>query len=311
MTSNPGGSPTGRVFDIQRFSIHDGPGIRTTVFLKGCPLTCAWCHNPESRAAAPQLAFSPSLCIGCGFCFRQCTQGAHATGDTGHTLDRERCVACLACAEECHSGALEVIGAERTVEDVLREALRDRPFYEESGGGVTVSGGEPLAQPAFAAALLQGCREAGVHTCIETSGEAPWEAVESVLPHTDLFLYDWKETDPERHAVFTGRDNARILDNLRRLDASGAAIVLRCPVIPGMNLRDDHIEGIAELARSLKGCRAVQVMGYHRLGGGKRDRIGLGPDPRMPEGITDMTPEETRIVAERIRAFGTPCPVTA
>ena len=294
----------GRIFDIQRFSIHDGPGIRTTVFLQGCPLDCAWCHNPEGRVPGPQLAFSPTLCIGCGYCLRHCPNGAHVLDGEAHRLDRQVCAACFACAEGCYSGALEVLGSERTVADVLDEVLRDRPFYEESGGGVTLSGGEPLAQPAFAEALLRAAKDAGLHTCLETCGAVPWEDLEAVAPHIDLFLYDWKETDPKRHRAFTGRDNASIRENLRRLHERGADIILRCPVIPGINLRDDHLAGIADLARALPRLKGVKVMAYHRLGDGKRERLGLAPETRLPGDLDNMRPGEAEAVAARLRELG-------
>ena len=303
--TQPGGI-TGRVFDIQRFSIHDGPGIRTTVFLQGCPLDCAWCHNPEGRAATPQLAFTPTLCIGCGFCFRHCEHGGHVMEEDAHRLHREGCVACFCCVRECYSGALEVVGSDRTVEEVIAEVLRDRPFYKESGGGMTLSGGEPLAQPVFAEALLRRAKDEGLHTCLETSGAAPWEDLAALVPHVDCFLYDYKETDPERHRACTGQDNARILNNLRHLDDAGVPILLRCPIIPGVNLRDDHLQGIADLAGTLQNLQDVNIMGFHRLGEGKRERIGLPTEARLPEGIENMTPEDVDHVVARLQALGTP-----
>ena len=291
----------GAVFDIQRMSIHDGPGIRTTVFLKGCPLRCAWCHNPEGYERRPQLAFSPALCIGCGYCFEHCPNGAHAMRADAHHLDRAKCAECFACAEECYSGALEVVGQELTVTEVLEEVLKDRAFYEGSGGGMTISGGEPLAQFDFTRRLLALAKSEGIHTCVETSGFASAEHIEGIADTVDLFLYDWKETDPERHRACTGQSNESILRNLRLLDDRGAAIVLRCPIVPGLNLRDDHLQGIAQIARSLKHCQGVNVMGHHGLGEAKRSRFG-GVSRDTP--FTDMRPEEIESVIARLQAMG-------
>lgn len=221
-----------------------------------------------------------------------------------HRLRREACVACFHCVEECYSGALEVVGSERTVDDIIVEVLRDKPFYTESGGGMTVSGGEPLAQASFTEALLRRAKAEGLHTCLETSGAAPWEDLAALVPYVDCFLYDYKETDPERHRAFTGHDNARTLDNLRRLDAAGAPIILRCPVVPGVNLREDHLRGIAALAGSLRNARGVNVMGFHRLGEGKRERIGLTAEGRLPDGLESMTPDAVDQVVARLHALG-------
>ncbi len=291
----------GMIFDIQRMSIHDGPGIRTTVFLKGCPLHCAWCHNPEGMRAQPELAFTPSLCIGCGYCFRECERGGHAMVDGRHHLEREQCVACFDCAEECYSGALETVGREISVAEVIDEVKKDRIFYNESGGGVTLSGGEPLAQPAFTRAILEAAAREGIHTCVETSGFGPREPIEAIVPYTRLFLFDYKETSPERHIQSTGCSNETILANLRYLDSCGAAIILRCPIVPGVNLRDDHLEGIAAIARSLDHCEAIHLMGYHALGEAKRARFGSGETGEVAHG---MTREEVEAVAEHVRALG-------
>lgn len=291
----------GMVFDVQRMSIHDGPGIRTTVFLKGCPLSCVWCHNPEGRERRPQLAFTPMLCIGCELCFQRCPQGAHVMIDGEHRLLRDRCIECFACAEECYSGALEIVGREWSVAEVLAEVVKDKPFYEESGGGMTVSGGEPLAQFEFAKHLLLGAKERGLHTCVETCGHVPTGPLEDLVPLVDLFLFDCKETDPERHLEYTGHSNEQILRNLRFLDEHGAAIILRCPIVPGVNLRDDHLRGIVSLARSLKNCQAIHVIGYHALGDAKRTRLGEQEEqPPFP----NMTRQEVEAVVAQIRELG-------
>jgi pyruvate formate lyase activating enzyme len=266
---------TGFIFDIQRFSIHDGPGIRTTVFLKGCPLRCLWCHNPESQDPHGELSFQPDLCIGCGYCLRTCPHGCHRTDEAGrHVLDRTACVRCGRCAAECYAGALAFIGRSCTVEQVLADVMRDRPFYETSGGGMTLSGGEPLMQFAFTRGLLAAARAADIHTCIETCGFAPAAHVEAIAPLTDLFYFDCKETDPAQHEAFTGVPLAPIIDNLARLDRLGARIVLRCPLVPGLNDRDGHLHAIAELANRHPHVEAVHLLPYHPLGRGKAERLG-------------------------------------
>ena len=272
---------TGMVFDIQKFSIHDGPGIRTTVFMKGCPLSCRWCHNPESKRRTPQLSFIPERCIGCGFCFERCPQHAHLMTEEGHVLDRNLCRECGACTEECYAEALEMVGREMTVDEVMTEVLKDKPFYETSGGGMTLSGGEPLLQCDFTEALLLRAREEALHCCIETCGYAPYDDLERLCSLVDLFLYDVKDTNSQRHKEYTGVDNERILSNLARLHDRGAAIVVRLPLIPGLNDGDDHFDGIAELARRLPDVQGFEIMPYHSLGEGKLQRLGLDDQPRL------------------------------
>ncbi len=280
---------TATVFDIQRFSLHDGPGIRTTVFLKGCPLRCLWCHNPESKSKKAELTLYKNRCIGCLDCLSACPNGVHSVSPSGeHLLDRTRCLVCGACAAAC-TGALEVCGTEMRPEEVLEEVLKDLPFYENSGGGLTVSGGEPLLQAEFTYALLSMAKSRGLHTAIETSGYAPWETVREIAAVTDLFLWDVKETDPARHKAYTGVDNAVILENLRRLDAQGAKIVLRCPVIPGCNDREEHFAAVGKLAETLSAVEHVDIEPYHPLGISKADALGQEyplRDLKMPENET-------------------------
>lgn len=268
----------GQIFEIQRFSIHDGPGIRTTVFMKGCPLRCLWCHNPEGMARGPLLSFLPEKCIGCGYCFSVCPQGGHKLLDNRHVLERGRCLACGRCAEKCYAGALERVGRDISVEDALDEVLKDKPFYETSGGGMTLSGGEPLLQIDFTAALLGQAKAAGLHCAIETCGQAEPERFDRIRPFTDLFLYDIKETDPERHLDFTGVATEGILANLRRLHDAGASVLVRLPIVPGLNDRPDHFAAIARLAAELPGLLGFEVMPYHRLGTSKLKRFGLEED---------------------------------
>jgi glycyl-radical enzyme activating protein len=270
--TSPGVS--GLVLSIQKFCISDGPGIRTAVFLKGCPLTCAWCHNWEGISPEPELSFSSRLCTLCGQCVAICGRGAHSISDSSHQIDRLRCMICGKCARECPSNALEIIGKWVTVDDVLADVLADRPFYESSGGGMTVSGGEPTAQIEFVHELLRAAKEEGIHCCLETCGATSFENLERLIPFVDLFLYDYKETDPLRHVHYTGVSNDIILDNLSRLYARGARIRLRCPIIPGCNDRVDHLKGIASLARSMPNLDGIDLLPHHPLGGDKRERLG-------------------------------------
>lgn len=254
----------GMIFDIKKFAINDGPGIRTAVFLKGCPLRCVWCHNPESQSPLPELSLSPEKCIGCGWCTSVCPNG----------LDRALCTGCGKCVEKCYAGAREIIGRRMTVEDVLAEVLKDRIFYENSGGGMTVSGGEPLFQPEFTTALLEAAKKENIHNCLDTSGFAQWTKIEKMLPFVDIFLYDLKETDPERHIEYTGVPLEPILGNLREIDRRGGVTILRCPIVPGLNDRLEHADGIAAVANSLRHLHEINLMPYHPLGESKRTRLG-------------------------------------
>ena len=270
---------TAVVFDIEKFAVHDGPGIRTVVFLKGCPLHCRWCHNPESQSFDPELFFDFGKCTLCGRCAAVCTQKCHAVGADGHELLRDKCVSCGRCADACPADALKVAGGEMNVEEVMREVLSDRVFYENSGGGLTVSGGEPLSRPEFTKSLLEAAKENKLHTAVETCGFAPWSAISPLLELVDLWLWDVKAA-PEHHKELTGVESAPILDNLRKLDASGAATVLRCPLVPGVNDTKSDFAHIAEVADSLKHVRRIDVEPYHPLGEGKCRKLGREPEYR-------------------------------
>jgi pyruvate formate lyase activating enzyme len=280
---------SGWVFNIQHFSIHDGPGIRTTVFLKGCPLRCLWCDNPESQQLEPQIVFWQERCIHCDVCLSICPQMALEVDAEGNRrLIAERCDLCGRCVEECYAQALEQIGRLMTVAEVLDEVEGDRRFYEQSGGGVTLSGGEPLAQARFSQALLQACHERGIHTAIETSGHGPWAVWQELLPHLDLILYDLKEIDSERHEAMTGVPNQLILDNVRRLARTGKEIIVRRPVIPGYNDSPESIHALARFVKSLGTVEEVNLLPYHRFGRTKYDRLGkeyaMGDRPSLGEG---------------------------
>jgi pyruvate formate lyase activating enzyme len=265
---------TGTVFNIQKFSINDGPGIRTTVFLKGCPLHCIWCHNPESHKTENELFYDARKCIGCQACAHTCPNGCHTFTQEEHRYDRTACVRCGACTALCPTQALETVGSCREVAEVIAEVLKDKPFYETSGGGMTLSGGEPMLQFDFTLALLQAAKAEGLHVCMETCGYADADQLRAVAPYVDLFLYDCKETDPARHKEYTGVSNERILKNLSMLDGMDCKSVLRCPIIPTLNDRDDHLDGIAALANRLQNVTGIDIEPYHPLGSGKAAMLG-------------------------------------
>jgi len=269
--------------DIGRYCVHDGPGIRTTVFFKGCPLHCPWCHNPEFIAAAPEIAFTPARCIGCGDCRDICPEAALAVDNIAH-IDRNRCTGCGLCALSCPTKALELAGRKYDVDELTDILLRDRLFYETSGGGVTLSGGEPTTQLDFCGALLQRLRAEGIHTCMETNGFFAWDEFQAAcLPYLDLILFDVKIADAERHRKIIGADNQVILTNLKRLLAARPeSVIPRIPLIPGFTADKENISRLAVLFKELQ-VRRCSLLPYHPFGLAKAEKIGARPDRSLPQ----------------------------
>lgn len=278
----------GLVFNIQKFSLHDGPGIRTTVFLKGCPLCCAWCHNPESQSARPEISLSENRCAACGECRRACPFGKTVPGSGPMATDAAECTLCGQCAEACPTGAREMVGQRRTVAEIMAVAEQDRVFYEESGGGVTFSGGEPLMQPAFLKAMLLACQAAGLRTALDTCGFACTDVLLDIAGRCNLVLYDLKLMDDARHLQFTGVSNGPILANLRALAQVHQNIWLRVPLIPGINDGAEDLAAAAVLAASLPGIRQVNLLPYHNFGLFKSRRIR---QPSLLERVEPPSPE--------------------
>jgi len=299
---------TGLVFNVQHYALHDGPGIRTTVFLKGCPLDCWWCHNPEGRSFDPEILVAASRCMGCGRCKEVCVQrkgngkgngnGSAAGLDPSHAT---QCPLCGACVAICPTGAREIAGTRRSVGEVLEEVLRDRVFYEESGGGVTLSGGEPLAQPAFLKAILAECRRHEIPTAVDTCGFAPREDLMEIAGLSDLVLYDLKLLDDAEHVRYTGASNRLILENLQALGEVHQNIWLRVPIIPGVNDGVEHLEAMARLAASLGGVRQVNLLPYHETAVRKFEQ--LGEAYRLGR-LARPSTESLDCVADRFRAYG-------
>ncbi len=265
----------GLVSNIQRFSIYDGPGIRTTVFLKGCNLRCFWCHNPENLISKPEIQFFEEKCIGCGKCFELCPQVAHRLEDGKRSFMRENCQGCGRCAESCYAEALELVGQEMTADEVIDTVLRDMPFYVKSGGGVTFSGGEALIQREFINTLLIKSKKRGLHCTIDTAGHVPWKTFEDILDYVDLFLYDIKIMNSDKHREATGVSNEMILENLKRLVAEGASVWVRIPIIPGFNDSLEEMEDIALFVKETGGVDLVELLPYHNIGQSKYESLGM------------------------------------
>jgi len=268
------GMPKGQIFSIQRYSIQDGPGIRTTVFFKGCPLRCAWCSNPESQNLHAEIMVRQQKCEGCGECVTACPRDAIVLVEDVAQIDRSICDRCMECVEACPKGSLEVSGQEITIEEAVHECCQDEPFYRNSDGGVTLSGGEPLYQPEFALHFLEACKERSLSTALDTCGHAPWEVLEAVLAYTDLVLFDLKHLDSEMHLQGTGVGNDLILDNLRRaVDSGRARAWIRVPVIHGYNDSEEHAEELARTVANMS-VEKVSLLNYHEWGKPKYGFLG-------------------------------------
>lgn len=308
--------PTGLVFNIMRFALHDGPGIRTTVFLKGCPLRCWWCHNPESQSAEPEVVHFQERCVRCGECVRACALDALelvGEGDEGAggawlpagargqiVLDTGRCDACGDCAEACPAGARQLAGRHMSVGEVLAEVARDQVFFDQSGGGVTVSGGEPLMQADFTESLLAACKARRLRTALDTCGLAHPSVLERVRPHVDLFLYDLKLMDTAAHLRYTGAKNDLILANLALLAEAGSEVIVRMPVIPGVNDDEDNLDRLAGFMTA-HGLRDLDLLPYHRIASDKYRRLHL--TWRM-DGVEPPTADHVELLAARLRVDG-------
>ncbi len=264
---------SGYIFDIKRYAIHDGPGIRTTVFFKGCPLRCRWCHNPESWKARPEPGLRHSRCVRCGRCAQACTRHAIAQGQNGPVTDPRKCALCGACVTACPAGAREIIGRRVTVTEVMAEVRKDVVFYDQSGGGVTFSGGEPLQQPEFLLALLDACRAEGIRTAVDTTACAEPQVIARVAPAADLFLCDLKHMNRRSHKQYTSVDNRLILDNLGTLAKSGKEVIIRIPIIPGFNSDESNIRETARFVRTLQTVRRIDILPYNRGGLEKSVRL--------------------------------------
>jgi pyruvate formate lyase activating enzyme len=298
---------TGRIFNIQRFSVQDGPGIRTTVFMKGCPLACPWCSNPESKKKTPELGHIDALCDGCGRCAEVCDRKAITAEAKRVTIDRGLCDDCGRCVEVCAPGALKIFGREVTVDEVFAEVRKDELYYRNSGGGVTASGGEPLAQPAFVTALFERSHEAGIHTTLDTCGLASRAAIERVLQCTDLVLFDLKLIDPATHAAITKGSNTTILNNARLLVERGIPLIIRIPLIPAHTDTEENVAALVQFVGELgAGVMAVNLLPYHRFGLSKYEMLD------QAYALRDMVPpprQRVEAIAKRFETLAVDCEI--
>ncbi|ACS89694.1 glycyl-radical enzyme activating protein [Thermococcus sibiricus] len=299
---------SGIIFDIKRYAIHDGPGIRTTIFMKGCPLSCWWCHNPEGVSPKPELMYFEFKCIHCHTCVKVCPENA-ISFDENETqqIDREKCTGCGVCASACPTSALRLVGRVITVEELLTEIEKDIKLYDDSGGGVTFSGGEPLSQPKFLVESLKELKKRYIHTTVDTSGYAPKEVLKQILPHTDLFLYDIKLYDSGEHEKYTGVPNDIIIENLKFLTGQGKEVILRFPIIPGITDTDKNVKGWTNFISEIKGINEIDLLPFHDVSE-KFRRIGreykMTIHHRPPDEILKWIKEEFESIGLRVKIGG-------
>lgn len=279
---------TGTIFDIQRFALHDGPGIRTTVFLKGCLLSCTWCCNPESQQPQSQLGYDADKCTNCLRCVSVCPTGALTEKDKTLEVAFDLCNACGNCMEECPESAIKIFGYQADSQYIIDQVARDKEYFDNSGGGLTISGGDPLFQPEFTLDLLKRAKTLNINTCVETSAFTSREVLEALLPWVDYFYIDYKITGEERHKQFTGVSSIQVLENIDFLSLHNACIVLRCTIIPGINDNDEHFRAIAGMSSKYEAIRQVHILPYHRYGESKYKQIGLD----LPEVATESANNE-------------------
>ena len=292
---------TGVIFNIKKYAIHDGPGIRTTVFFKGCPLSCWWCHNPEGLTMPTQRLYIKERCIGCGECIKVCPQEANSLSSRGVITDQSKCIKCRTCAQACPSEAIEFIGKTSTVDDVVRKIGRDIIFYDESNGGVTFSGGEPLMQPGFLLELLDACGKLEIHRTVDTAGYADAKILMSVAEYTELFIYDVKHMDSEKHKKYTGVSNEQILSNLELLAGHGVNIKVRIPVIPGFNNDNENIDRTGSFISSLPGVSNVNLLKYHDSAIAKYKKIGV---KYLLKNVLPSSEHELKSIKKRLGKYG-------
>lgn len=290
-----------QIFDLQRFALHDGPGIRTTIFVKGCPLDCLWCHNPESKKYQTQLSCLYKNCVLCGRCVEVCPESVHWIDREGHHIDYSRCVRCGKCVDACYQKALRLYGRRYGIEELLQIVLKDRDFYERSGGGITLSGGEPMSQFQSVKEMLRRAKGEGLHTCLDTCGYAKTEQYAGIMEYVDLFLYDYKITCSKKHIEYTGVDNALIKHNLKFICENGGKVFLRCPIIPGINDEEEHFQAITELSVRFANILQVNIMAYHDMAKSKAAQIGADyPLARLET----VEKEQKEKIYERLEMLG-------
>ncbi len=290
----------GIIFDIKKYSIHDGPGTRITVHLKGCPLACLWCHNPESQSMLPAVLFRAERCIACGKCIKTCPNGAISVVAGALVTDRGLCTGCGACCDVCPAEAREICGREWTVPQLMTELRKDEIFFRD-GGGVTFSGGEPLMQPEFLCEALDACGAVGFHRALDTCGFAQKSVILDTVKRTDLYLYDIKHMDPDKHKEYTGIDNAVILENLTAISEAGAKINIRLPFMPGLNTGDENMHATGKFVQALKGIVLVSILPYHTVAKGKHDRWHM--EYKLPD-LMPPTENQTQHAARILESYG-------